>query len=98
MPTKDELMQIAEELRQISTTGRAGPRAIQRLRPLGYIILRGDYPLDYTVGLTRAGQSIVETYVTNAASRRSLVVTKKDAGKLLLHDEGFQIIVKSASG
>ena len=62
MLTKKELAEIQKSLIVISEIGAADVATIDRLRPLGYIFVRGDYPDgDYKIGLTIAGKSLVNT-------------------------------------
>ena len=62
MLTKKELIEIQKALIVISELGTADVATIDRLRPLGYIFVRGDYPNgNYKIGLTIAGKSLVNT-------------------------------------
>ena len=67
MLTKAELIEIQKSLIVISETGAADVATIDRLRPLGYIYVRGDYPSgDYIIGLTITGKSIINTPLDDA--------------------------------
>ena len=62
MLTKKELAEIQKSLIVISELGAVDVATIERLGPLGYIFVRGDYPDGaYIVGLTIAGKSLVNT-------------------------------------
>lgn len=62
MLTKAELIEIQKALIVISETGAADVATVDRLRSLGYVFVRGDYPSgDYIIGLTVAGKSLINT-------------------------------------